>query len=100
MQPTIRIQRQLNSIYAASGISGLETCLGLSLGLVHEGVIGLNELLKRFTVNPARLLGLSIGELTPGRDADICIFNPELEWEVNKAILCQRAKTHHFMDGD
>lgn len=81
---------------AASGISGLETCLGLSLGLVHEGVITLNELLKRFTVNPARLLGLSIGELAPGRDADICIFDPELEWEVNKADFVSKGKNTPF----
>ena len=33
--------------------------------------------------NPARVLHLKSGALTEGYAADICIFDPELEWQVN-----------------
>ncbi len=81
---------------ATSGISGLETALGLSLALVHEGVLSLKTLLKKFTENPAKLLKLPYGELTPGSPADVIIFNPDFEWTVDKNAFASKGKNTPF----
>jgi dihydroorotase len=81
---------------ATYGISGLETAFALSLSLVREGVLTLNELLKRFTVNPAKLLNLPYGELTPGKAADLIIFNPDKEWIVDKDKFQSKGKNTPF----
>ncbi|MCX5817413.1 MAG: dihydroorotase [Proteobacteria bacterium] len=81
---------------ATSGISGLETAFGLSLALVHEGVLSMKTLLKKFTENPAKLLKLPHGELTPGSPADIIIFNPDLEWTVDRNTFASKGKNTPF----
>ncbi len=77
---------------AAFGIVGLETLLPVSLSLVHDGVLTLPELIARLSTNPARLLRLAAGTLSIGAAADICIFDPEAEWELNRGDLHSKSK--------
>lgn len=81
---------------ASFGISGLETGLALSLNLVHEGVLTLGDLLRKLTVNPAKLLRLPYGGIGPGRIADITIFNPDIEWTVDKNQFITKGKNTPF----
>ncbi len=69
---------------AASGISGLETALSLSLTLVREGYLTIRELIEKFTTNPARILRIPEGSLSPGSVANIVIFDPEIEWTIDR----------------
>jgi dihydroorotase len=66
-----------------SGISALETLLPLLLKLVEERVLSLEQAIACLTANPAEILRLNSGALTPGFSADVCIFDPELTWQVN-----------------
>lgn len=79
-----------------AGISGLETLLPLTLALVGENVIDLSSALACITVNPARILGLSSGTLTPGSSADICIFDPEAAWIMDPAGMASAGKNTPF----
>jgi dihydroorotase len=81
---------------ASFGISGLETALGVSLRLVHEGVLTMDGLLRKFTEMPARLLNLPYTELTPGSAADLTIFDPGLEWAVDRAAFISKGKNTPF----
>ncbi|MCX8023143.1 MAG: dihydroorotase [Syntrophorhabdaceae bacterium] len=81
---------------ASSGISGLETALGLSMGLFHDGVLDLIELVRKFTENPARVFKLPFGELTPGRAADVIVFDPYIEWTVDKNTFLSKGKNTPF----
>ncbi|MEI6545253.1 MAG: amidohydrolase family protein, partial [Methylococcales bacterium] len=65
------------------GISSLETLLPLMLKLVAEGVISIEQGIASLTANPARVLRIDSGALTVGFNADVCVFDPELEWQVN-----------------
>jgi dihydroorotase len=70
------------------GITGLETALGLSLeALVHPNRISMKRLIEMYTVNPARILKLDRGTLSPGAAGDVTIFDPELRWtyDVNRS---------------
>jgi dihydroorotase len=66
-----------------AGISSLETLLPLLLKLVDENVIDLAQGLALLNTKPATILGLKTGELSIGSAADICIFDPNLEWRVD-----------------
>jgi dihydroorotase len=81
---------------AAYGIVGLETALALSLGLVHEGVLSLTELLRKLTINPARLLKLPYGALHEGAAADLILFDPDAAWVVDKGQFASKGKNTPF----
>ena len=66
------------------GISSLETLLPLTLDLVQAGLLTLNTAIARLTCDPAAILGIEAGSLRSGLSADICVFDPQLEWEVGE----------------
>jgi dihydroorotase len=43
--------------------------------------------LSKITVNPARILGVDAGHLSPGAAADVCIFDPDQYWKVEASTL-------------
>ena len=68
---------------APSGIIGLETSLGLGItNLVRKNKLSLMELLRKMTINPARLYHFSCGDISVGKAADLVIFNPEESYIV------------------
>lgn len=80
----------------APGISGLETLLPLTLRLVDEGVLGLTDALARLTSGPADILGLSLGHLSQGAIADICIFDPSAHWILGAENMVSQGKNTPF----
>ncbi|MBK8162032.1 MAG: dihydroorotase [Gammaproteobacteria bacterium] len=82
----------------ATGISALETLLPLSLRLVDDGVMTLNEMIASLTVRPARILGIEAGDLAPGRRADVCVFDPDHYWVLNRDRLVSRGHNTPFLD--
>jgi dihydroorotase len=63
----------------------LETELGLFIDLlVHKHAkIDIPRLIEMYTVEPARLLNLDAGTLSPGVRADVTLIDPALEWTVS-----------------
>jgi dihydropyrimidinase len=76
------------------GIPGVETSLLLlySFG-VCPGRIDLSTMVRLLAANPARIFGLwgSKGDLAPGFDADVVLFDPNPERELTAAELHSRA---------
>ena len=69
---------------APSGITGLETSLGLGItSLVKPRHLTLMQLLEKMTCNPAKLYNLPGGSIEVNAPADFVIFNPEEEWTVD-----------------
>ena len=94
--PHGRTDKEVEFEYAACGISGLETSLGLSMQLVHDGVLSLPELVAKMSTNPARILNLPKGTLKAGVDADITIIDPKLKWTVDVKTFRSRGKNTPF----
>lgn len=67
---------------AAFGMSGSEFALSLTLTLVRAGHLTLSDLIAKWTVEPAKLLGGRRGSLTPGVAADVTVFDPDATWIV------------------
>jgi dihydroorotase len=94
--PHDHVSKDVEFDMASSGISGLETALGLSLALVHAGVLDLTGLLAKMTVNPSRLLNLPYGVLAPGKAADLIIFSDTAEWTVDKNAFASKGRNTPF----
>lgn len=81
---------------AAFGISGLETAFALSLRLAEEGLMDLEHLITKITLNPSRIMGIPKGTLKVGADADIVIFDPESEFVVDTKRFYSKGKNSPF----
>jgi dihydroorotase len=82
---------------APFGITGLETELALSLmQLYHTKRLSLSELISKFTIGPARLLGLPKGTLSVGANADVTIFDPDCEWVFDKTASASKSGNSPF----
>ena len=81
---------------SSPGITGLETLLSLMLKLVNESVLPLSDALAKVTANPARILNVDVGQLTPGAPADVCIFHPDATWLVDATSLQSRGSNTPF----
>jgi dihydroorotase len=69
-------EKQQDFTEAPFGIVGLETALALTLGLVDEGVLSLEQAVEKLTSAPAAAFGLKKGTLAVGADADVVIVDP------------------------
>ncbi|MDT8279554.1 MAG: dihydroorotase, partial [Erythrobacter sp.] len=69
---------------AAPGMAGAETLLPLTLTLVRDGLIDMARAFDLLARNPARLLGVSAGELAAGLEADLALIDPEAPWIIDR----------------
>lgn len=82
---------------APSGMVGLETSLAASLtALYHTGRMELSAVLRKMSADPARILGLDMGRLAVGADADIVIFDPDEEWIVDPGQFASKGRNTPF----
>ena len=80
---------------APSGMIGLETLFALALtGLSRY--LPAEEIIKRMSAAPAALLGIDKGELRPGADADLVLFAPDEEWEIDPDKFFSKARNTPF----
>ena len=64
---------------AANGIIGLESAFGL-LGKYILPHISLQSLIEKISINPRKILKLNKIIIKEGEDANITLFDPDLEW--------------------
>ena len=81
---------------AAAGAVGLETLLPASLQLFHSQSVSLEKLIKTMTLNPALLLGLPSGRITPGAPADLIVFDADIPFILDRETLKSKSKNTPF----
>ena len=76
------------------GIVGLETSASLTYTeLVLSGLITPLTMAAYMSSNPARILGRDdLGNIAPGKAADITIFDPTIEYEIHAADFVGKSK--------
>ena len=77
---------------AAAGAVGLETLLPASLQLFHNQSVSLGKLIRTMTLNPAILLNLPSGRITPGAPADLIIFDADTPFILDRETLKSKSK--------
>ncbi len=91
-KPEDEEQKRLTFAQAATGASGIETLLSLSLELYHNGSLKLETIIKALTSNPAKILKIDKGNLSVGNDADFCIVDINKPWIVKQENLISKSK--------
>ena len=82
---------------ARPGATGLEVLLPLTLKWAEAAGVDLIRALSRITAAPAAILGLPQAHLAPGAVADVCIFDPAAEWQLNADSLKSRGKNSPWL---
>ena len=91
-KPEDEEQKRLTFAQAATGSSGIETLLSLSLELFHNGSVKLNTIIEALTSKPAEILKINKGNLSVGNDADFCIVDINKPLIVKKENLLSKSK--------
>lgn len=82
---------------APNGSIGMETSLAVGVTyLVKTGVMPFEELVRKMSVNPARVLGIPAGTLAVGANADIALVDLNREWTVDPDALHGKSKNTPF----
>jgi len=81
---------------APSGISGFETSIGLSMKLVDDRVLTLNQLIEKMCLNPSKIAGIRKGTVKQGADADMVILDTHNEYTVDPAVFRSKGKNTPF----
>ncbi len=99
---------------APPGMLGLETALALALTELSD--IDLGDLIRLLSIRPAEIAGLADRHgrpVRPGEPANICVFDPDHRWTVDRTGLASLALNtpfhgrevrgavrHTFLDGE
>jgi dihydroorotase len=94
--PHAQTDKEVEFDYAASGLTGLETSLALSLRLVADGILTYSGLIEKMALRPASILRIPKGTLADGADADVTVNDPEREWIVDRHAFRSRGKNSPF----
>jgi len=82
---------------APAGMVGLETALGLvKTRLIDKGYLSWTDVIRKLTVNPARIINQPLGDLTIGHPADLTIIDPEAEWTVDPSQFKSKSRNTPF----
>jgi dihydroorotase len=91
------LEKELEFDGAANGIIGLETALPLTLALVRDRVIDASRLVELLAVNPAAILGIPAGSLSPGSVADVTLIDPEREFLYTEEQVVSKSRNSPFL---
>ncbi len=80
---------------AAFGIVGLETSLSLSLKLVQDKILTLEELVNKMSKHPAKLIKLN-NDIKPGNRADLTIINLEMSYKIDPETFESKSRNTPF----
>ncbi|OIO33403.1 MAG: hypothetical protein AUJ70_03370, partial [Candidatus Omnitrophica bacterium CG1_02_40_15] len=96
--PHTENEKEIEFEHAEFGSIGLETELAVSVTeLIGNGLLTWSELVKKISLNPARILDINKGVLGFGKDADITIVSPDKEWVVDKVGFVSKSKNSAFI---
>lgn len=95
--PHVSEEKDVEFDAAAFGVIGLETSVGIVMtSLVAKGLLSPSDMVRKMSVEPNRIMGLSGGTLSSGAIADITIIDPEANWKVNPEHFFSKSRNTAF----
>lgn len=91
--PHVAYKKDVEFEHAANGISSIEVAFPLIwTNLVETGRFSLSEIISIMSCRPAELLRIDRGSLFVGKVADVMIFDPTVEKEVDPQTFYSKGK--------
>lgn len=90
--PHPRRDKELSLDQAPPGMLGLETALGVALGVLK---VDLAHLVRVMSINPARIAGIADRhgrDVQPGAPANLVVFDPTTTWTVEPDKLASKSR--------
>ncbi len=82
---------------ASFGMIGLESAFGLLMtNLVHTKMLDILDLIKKITVNPAKIMNLELPKIEIGEKANLTIVNPDEWWIFSKKNVVSKSHNSPF----
>jgi len=92
-------EKEVEFIYAANGIIGLETAWSICVKrLLEPGHLSLQDLLEKLVTNPRKILNLEIPTINEGTKANLTLFNSEEEWVYSASEIRSKSKNSPYID--
>ena len=88
--------KNLEFPYADFGIIGLETTYALCNSHLSD-VLETKDLISILAINPRKLLRLPIPSIEEGAEANLTVFNPNLEWTLTEKSIRSKSKNTPFI---
>lgn len=89
--------KQVPFAESESGATGLELLLPLTLKWAAETGTSLPHAIAKITTEPARVLGIDAGHFDIGHSADVCVFDPNAHWKIERKALKSQGKNTPFL---
>ena len=85
--------------HAPFGMIGLETALSICIKeLIDTKILTWSELIRKISLNPAKILDINRGVLCEGKEADLTIIDPETEWVYKKEKIQSKSSNSPFVN--
>ena len=85
-------EKEVEFDQAPCGISGLDTALAATWGLVRAGRLSFGAFLRAWTTAPCGRFGLPVNTFAPGDPADFVLLDQDREWTVDAASMKSKSK--------
>lgn len=97
--PHTAFEKSQDFVSAPNGITGLETALvSLFDRYVQHGIFGWDLVIKRYSAEPRRFMGLEPVPIEVGKPAEFLLFDPNGETTFTKEFMQSRSQNTPFLD--
>ena len=97
--PHTPFEKSQDFVSAPNGITGLETALvSLHDAFVSTGKFGWDLVVKRYSAEPRRFMGLEAAAIEEGNAADLILFDPAKETTFSAGFMKSKSRNTPFLD--
>ena len=97
--PHTPFEKSQDFVSAPNGITGLDTALvSLHHHFVASGKFGWDLVIKRYSAEPRRLMGLPAVAIEPGQPADLIVFDPDKQTTFSADFMRSKSRNTPFLD--
>jgi dihydroorotase len=97
--PHTPFEKSQDFVSAPNGITGLETALvSLFHYFIAPGKFGWDLVVKRYSAEPRRMMGLEPVPIEEGKPADFLLFDPEAETTFTTEFMKSKSRNTPFLD--
>lgn len=97
--PHTPFEKSQDFVSAPNGITGLDTALvSLHHYFVATGKLGWDVVIRKFSAEPRRFMGLKTPSISLGSPADFILFDPEKETNFTAEFMKSKSQNTPFLD--